>query len=177
MKKRYVIRLSEAEREELDGLVNRGRVAAAKRRRAQVLLLVDEGAAGPGMIDREAAERVGFSRRTVEMIRERCVTEGLHSALERKPRSREKTSALDGDGEARLVSLACSSAPEGHARWTLKMLADKLVELEIVDSISKETVRRVLKKHYQPLAEENVVHSSKGERRVRMPDGNGAGRL
>ena len=80
MKKRYVVRLSEAEREALDGLVNRGRVAAAKRRRAQVLLLVDEGAAGPGMIDREAAERVGFSRRTVEMIRERCVTEGLRAA-------------------------------------------------------------------------------------------------
>ncbi len=120
---------------------------------------MDEGEHGPNHVDTEAAEQTGFSRRTVEQIRERCVTEGLLAALERKPRSRNRSRKLDGEGEARLVSLACSDAPEGYARWTLHMLADKLVELDIVDSISHEAVRQVLKKHPQTLAEADVVHT------------------
>lgn len=107
--------------------------------------------------DKVAAERTGFTRRTVEQIRERCVTEGLAAALERKKRSRERSRRLDGEGEARLVSIACSDAPEGHARWTLHLLADKLVELGIVDTISHEGVRQVLKKHPQTLAKADVV--------------------
>ena len=102
MRKRYVVRLSLEERDQLEGLVNRGREAAYRRRHAQVLLLVDEGEHGPSLIDREAAERVGCTRRTVEQIRERCVCEGVPSALERRPRRRERTRVLDGDGEARL---------------------------------------------------------------------------
>ncbi len=152
MRKRYVVKLTQAEREQLEGLVNKGKVAAYRRKHAQVLLLVDEGEHGPAFIDKDAAERAGFSRRTVEQIRERCVTEGLDSALERKKRSRNRSQKLDGDGEALLVSLACSNAPEGYARWSLHMLADKLVELEVVDSISHECVRQVLKKHHQTLA-------------------------
>jgi len=177
MKKRYVICLSSEEREQLKGLVNRGREAASRRRHAQVLLWADEGEHGAGLTDREAAERVGCTRRTVEQIRERCVCEGLEAALERKKRCRERSRVLDGEGEARLLSIACSEPPAGQARWTLQMLGDRLVELDVVESISKETVRKVLKKHPQTLAEAHVVHSRRAERRVRLPDGSGAGSL
>jgi transposase len=162
MKKRYVVKLSSEERKQLEGLINRGREAAYRRRHAQVLLLVDEGEQGPALIDKDAAERTGFTRRSVEQIRERCVTEGLSSALERKKRSRHRARKLDGEGEARLVSIACSDAPEGYARWTLHRLADRLVELNVVDSISHECVRQVLKKHHQTLAEANVVYPGRG---------------
>jgi transposase len=162
MKKRYVVKLSSEERKQLEGLIKRGREAAYRRRHAQVLLLVDEGEQGPALIDKDAAERTGFTRRSVEQIRERCVTEGLSSALERKKRSRHRASKLDGEGEARLVSIACSDAPEGYARWTLHRLADRLVELNVVDSISHECVRQVLKKHHQTLAEANVVYPGRG---------------
>ena len=162
MKKRYVVKLSSKEREQLEGLINRGREAAYRRRHAQVLLLVDEGKQGPALTDKDAAERAGFTRRSVEQIRERCVTEGLSSALERKKHRRHRSRKLDGEGEARLVSIACSDAPEGYARWTLERLADKLVELNVVDSISHEYVRQVLKKHHQTLAKANVVYSGRG---------------
>lgn len=158
MKKRYVVRLNSEEREQLEDLVNRGREAAYRRRHAQILLLADEGEQGSYLIDREVAERVGCTRRTVEQIRERCVCEGLQAALERRKRSRERSRVLDGEGEARLVSLACSGPPEGRSRWTLKMLGDRLVELEVVESISPETVRLVLKKRHQTLAKAHVVH-------------------
>ncbi len=175
MKKRFVVRLAGEERKQLEELINRGKAAAYRRRHAQVLLLVDEGEFGPAKIDREAAEQVGFSRRTVEQIRERCVCEGLDSALERKKRSRERSTSLDGEGEARLVNIACNEPPEGYARWTLSMLCDRLIELEIVETISTETVRRVLKKHHQTLAEADVVHSSTSQRCIRLPNGRGAG--
>ena len=162
MKKRYVVKLTSEERDQLEGMINRGREAAYRRRHAQVLLLVDEGEHGPGLFDRDAAERTGYSRRTVEQIRERCVTEGLAAALERKQRSRSRTRKLDGEGEARLISLACSDAPEGYARWTLQMLADRLIALDVVETISHECVRQVLKKHHQTLAETDVVHTGTG---------------
>ena len=162
MKKRYVVRLTQEERDYLDRLVKRGREAAYRRRHAQALLLVDEGENGPSLIDREVAEQLGYRRRTVEQIRERCVTEGLNAALERKKRSRERTRKLDGEGEARLVSLACSEAPPGRSRWTLQLLADQLITLDIVDTISSECVRQVLKKHHQTLAETNVVYPCPG---------------
>ena len=130
----------------------------SRRRHASILLLVDQGEHGPSMCDTEVAEQIGITERSVAMIRKRCVDEGLELALERKKRVRERTRRLDGDAEARLVSLACSEAPEGQARWTLKLLANELVELEIVPSIAIETVRQVLKKHHQTLAKANVVH-------------------
>lgn len=177
MKKRYVVKLASDERNQLQGMINRGREAAYRRRHAQVLLLVDEGEHGPGLFDRDAAERAGYSRRTVEQIRERCVTEGLAAALERKKRSRSRTRKLDGEGEARLISLACSDAPEGYARWTLQMLADRLIALDVVETISHECVRQVLKKHHQTLAETDVVHPGTGRRPFRLSDGNGTGSL
>jgi len=135
-----VVRLSGVEREQLEVLVKRGREAAYRRRHAQeVLLRADEGERGNGLIDREVSERVGCSRRTVEQIRQRCAREGFPMALERRQRSR----VLDGEGEARLVSIACSEPPAGHARWTLRLLGDRLVELKVVESRSPETVRQV----------------------------------
>lgn len=177
MKKRYVVKLTSAERDQLEDLINRGRNVAHRRRRAQVLLLADEGTHGPGLTDKDTAERIGFSQRAVEQIRERCVTGGLNIALERKKRSKERAQKLDGEGEARLMSLACSDSPEGYARWTLHMLASELVELNIVENISHECVRQVLKKHHQTLAKAHVVHTVAGQRPLRLSDGNCTGGL
>jgi len=150
--RQYVVKLTADERQALEAIVSKGTVAAQKRRHATILLGVDEGKHGPALSDSEVAESIGVTKRTVERTRERCVSDGLELALQRKPRTRERTRRLDGEAEARLVQLACSEAPEGRARWTLRLLADKLVELEIVDSVSHESVRRVLKKHHQTLA-------------------------
>ena len=150
--KRYVVRLSPDERSALEAIVSTGTVAAQKRRHATILLAVDESEHGPAMSDAEAAESIGVTSRTIERTRERCVSDGLELALQRKPRKRERTPRLDGDAEARLVQIACSEAPEGRAHWTMRLLSERLVELEIVDTIHPETVRRVLKKHYQTLA-------------------------
>jgi len=146
MIKRYVVKLTSEEREYLEDLIHRGRHAADRRRRAQILLLVDEGKFGSAMSDTEAAQSVNVSRRNVEIVRERCVMEGLERAIERKKRTRERSRKLDGKAEAQLIQLACSDAPEGQARWTLRLLAERLVELEVVESISQECVRQVLKK-------------------------------
>ena len=143
---KYVVRLTGEEREELESLVNRGRVAAEKRRRAQILLKADAGAEGSGPTDPEVGNALDGGVATVHRVRQAYVEEGLQAALSRKPAVRQRERKLDGDGEARLVAVACSPAPEGRARWTLRLLADKLVELEVVDTIDKETVRRTLKK-------------------------------
>ena len=121
-------------------------MAAYKRRHAQLLRLTDQGEGGPGHPDREAAERVGVSRRTVENVRQRCVLEGLDAALGRKKRSRERSVVLDGEAQAQLVAIACSEPPEGRSRWTLHLLRDELQRRKIVRSVSHETVRKVLKK-------------------------------
>lgn len=147
MKKKYIIRLSEEERQGLNEVVRKGKVAAYKRTHAQILLLADEGRDGPGWRDAEVAERVGINARTVSRVRQRCVERGLEAALERQARVREKTRVLDGDGEAKMVALMCSEPPPGQSRWTLHLLGSRLVELGIVGSISHETVRQVLKKH------------------------------
>lgn len=144
--KKHVVRLTPDEREELECIVKKGRVAAQRRRHAGILLLADEGEQGPAMTDAEVAERMEVTTRCVEKTRVRLVSEGLVRALERKKRHRERAQRLDGEAEAQLIKLACSDAPEGQARWTLRMLAEKMVELEIVDTVSHETVRQVLKK-------------------------------
>jgi len=147
MKKKYIIRLSAEERQGLKDLVYKGKAAAYRRTHAQILMLTDEGSHGPGLSDAEVADRVGVNERTVSRLRQRCVERGLDAALERQARVREKTRVLDGDGEARMVALMCSEPPPGQSRWTLNLLGNRLVELGIVDSISHETVRQVLKKH------------------------------
>ncbi len=147
MKKKYIIRLTQAERKQLEDLVYKGRVAAYRRTHAQILLWADEGNSGPGLLDSEVAKTVGVNERTVSRLRQRCVEEGLEAALERKARIRERSRVLDGDGEAHLVAMMCSEPPSGQSRWTLKLLSERLVEQEIVESISHESVRQVLKKH------------------------------
>lgn len=147
MKKKFVVRLTAPERQGLKALVSKGKAAAYRRTHAQILLWADEGDHGPGLLDSEVADTVGVNERTVSRLRQRCVEEGLEAALERKPRVREKPRVLDGDGEAHLVALMCSEPPPGQSRWTLRLLGERLVELGVVDSISHESVRRVLKKH------------------------------
>ena len=146
MKKLYIIDLSATEREELTELVEKGTVAAYRRRHAQILLLADQGVHGPACLDREIASEVGVTPQNVERIRKRCVLEGLEAALGRRKRSRERATALDGEGEAQLVAIACSDPPAGRARWTLRLMADELKRRRIVQTISHETVRKVLKK-------------------------------
>lgn len=175
MRKLYIVRLTGEERERLKGLVHKGRVAADKRKRAQVLLLVDQGGDGPAHSDVEAAERVGVSRQTVEKLRQRCVLEGLDAVVERRARSRERSEVLDGEAQAQLLAMACGEPPEGRARWTLHLLSDELQKRQVVASVSHETVRRVLKKRHQTLAATDVVHPAEGGRRVRVRDGAGAG--
>ena len=104
------------------------------------------GELGPGLQDKEAAERVGVNHRTVSRLRQRCVERGLEAALEREPRCRERARALDGDGEAQVIALMCGDPPAGQSRWTLNLLSERLVELGVVESVSHETIRKVLKK-------------------------------
>ena len=145
--KTYVIRLSEGERNRLTALVSKGKVAAGKRLHAQVLLKADVSAAGAGWTDQRIVEALEVGERTVQAIRQRCVEEGLDAALERKKQCRpSRQKVLDGTKEARMVALCCGKVPAGQARWTLRLLADELVRLEIVDSVSHETVRQALKK-------------------------------
>lgn len=143
---KYVVRLTGEERGELTGLIRRGRVSAAKRRRAQILLKADAGPEGSGMTDGAVAEALDVGVATVHRVRRAYVEQGFGAALERQPAARCKVRKLDGEQEARLIAVACGPPPQGRARWTLRLLADQLVELEIVESIGKDAVHRVLKK-------------------------------
>ena len=145
MRKKYIVRLAEEERKWLGALVKKGRTAAYKIKHANILLQAD--ADGPAWMDKRIAEAFGCHIRTVENVRRRCVLQGLEAALERKKQARPpRERKLDGEGEAHLIALACSEPPEGRDRWTLELLADALVRLKVVDSISAQTVRRTLKK-------------------------------
>lgn len=147
MNKRYVVRLTEGERAALGQLVSKGKAAARKRTHAQVLLKADAGEHGPAWTDEQIVEAFEVGARTVQSIRKQFVEEGLTAAIERKKQCRlSRQRVLDGEKEAKLVAVCCSEAPRGRTRWTLRMLGDELVRLEIVDSISHETIRQVLKK-------------------------------
>ena len=146
MVKRYRVRLAEEEQEELMALVSKVRAAAYKQTHARILLLCDENQADGAMKDEEIAQALKVGTATVERVRRRGVVEGLEAALGRRQQLNRRQRKLDGAGEARLITLACSQPPEGRAGWTLRLLADQLVECEIVDSISTETVRQTLKK-------------------------------
>jgi transposase len=147
MKKKYPVILNDTERDELKRLIAAGTAPARKLTHARVLLKTDQGPEGPGWVDDAVAEAVEVSQPTVSRVRKQYVEEGLEAALNRRPPNREYHRKLDGKQEARLVALACSEPPEGRARWSLRLLADKLVELEIVEEeVSYQTVRRTLKK-------------------------------
>lgn len=146
MAKRYRVTLTQEEREQLGQMISRGKADARKLAHARILLQADEAEGGPRRTDEQIASVLDTSTRTVERVRERFVEEGLDAALLPKPSKRAYARKLDGRQEARLIALACSRPPAGKARWTLRMLADEMVELEVVESLSHETVRQALKK-------------------------------
>ncbi len=144
MQKKYVVRLADAEREILDGLVKKRRVSAQKVLRARVLLKAD--LEGPNWTDSKIASAFDCRTKTVENIRERLVTEGFEITLHGKPKSRVRGKILDGDQEAKIIALRLGPPPKGFANWTLRLLAEQAVALEIVESVSHETLRGTLKK-------------------------------
>jgi transposase len=143
---KYVVRLTAEEREYLIELTKTGKASAKKILHARILLRTDAAQGGENRRDREVKDLENISTDTIGRIRQLFVEEGLGAALNRKPHRRTKPRVLDGEQEAKLVAVCCSQAPEGRVRWTLKLLADQLVEMEIVKSIAPETVRQTLKK-------------------------------
>jgi transposase len=145
MKKKYIVCLTDSERQSLVEIVKKLKGSSQKVRRAQILLKAD--ADGPNWSDKEIAEAFYCRRQTVEDLRRRFVTEGLETAVSGQKRERPpRSKALDGEQEAKIIALRLGSPPEGFAYWSLRLLADKVVELEIADSISHETLRQTLKK-------------------------------
>ncbi len=146
MYKRYVVRLTDEERESLEVLVRRGRAHARKLLYARILLKSDASEGGPAWTDERIAEALETSADTVARERRRFLEDGLEVALMPRKPGRPRRRVLDGRAEARLVALSCSKPPEGRGSWTLRLLADRMVELGVVEGVSHETVRRTLKK-------------------------------
>jgi transposase len=146
MKKKYPVILTPAARDDLMTLIGAGVAPARKLLHARILLEADQSPAGPAWVDDRIAEAVEVSQPTVARVRRQFVEEGLEAALNRRAPTRSYERRLDGAQEAHLVALCCGDPPDGAARWSLRLLADRLVELEIVEAISHETVRRTLKK-------------------------------
>lgn len=146
MAKIYRVELTKAEREELEAITRKKHIARRKMLHARILLKADEGPHGPCWIDDRISEALEVGNRTVERTRAAFVEDGLEVAINGKPTRRCYRRVLDGSAEAKLVALACGPAPEGRTRWTLKLLGDRLVEMEIVEAIGENTVRRALKK-------------------------------
>ena len=145
MRKRHVVVLSEEERARLHTLIGQGVAPARVLTHARILLKANQGEAGPGWTDAATAAALEVHPATVARIRMQCVAAGLDAALYRKAPARQYHRRLDGEQEARLVALACSAPPEGHKRWTLRLLAERMVELQVVETVSYETVRQALK--------------------------------
>jgi hypothetical protein len=146
MRKKYQVVLSSDERTQLSQLIAAGTASARKLSHARILLKADQGPAAPGWVDERIGDALEVSQPTVFRVRKQFVQDGLDAALDRRPSRRTYLRKLDGEQEARLIALACGNPPPGRARWSLRLLADKLVELEIVEDISYQTVRRTLKK-------------------------------
>jgi transposase len=147
MHKRFRVMLTPTERGHLKHLLAAGTESVRKLTHARILLKADQGPDGPGWVDEAIAEAVEVSQPTISRVRKQYVEHGLEAALNRRPPSREYVRKLDGVQEAKLIALACAKPPRGQARWSLRLLADQLVELEIVeDAVSYQTVRRLLKK-------------------------------
>jgi transposase len=144
--KMYHVTLTDAEREQLTAIVSKGKGTARRMTRSRILLLADESRSDGGWKDAAIAQALGVHQRTVERIREKCVELGVEAALNHTRPKKTKAKLLDGAGEARLVQLACSEAPAGREDWSMQLLADRLIELEVVETISRETVRTTLKK-------------------------------
>lgn len=160
MSPRYRVTLSEQERNELEAITRNGKTSAKKFIHARALLLCDASPDGPAWNVADVAAALGVTTRTIEHLKRRFVEEGLEAALVRKPRDKPPREVIfDGAFEARLISLACSQAPAGHRRWTVRLLADKAVELNFAPSVSHMTVQRVLKKMNVNLISESTGKS------------------
>jgi transposase len=146
MEKRYRVTLTEDERQNLQSMVSAGKAAARKLVRARILLLADQAEGGPAKADPDVADALGCGRATIDRVRKQFVEEGLEAVLNPKPTMRVYERRLDGKAEAHLVAMACGAPPEGRARWTLRLLADRMVALGCVESVSHEAVRQTLKK-------------------------------
>jgi transposase len=144
--KLYKVTLTQEERQELSALVSKGKGDARRLTRARILLMADENQTGVSWKDADIAQALGVHVSTVERIREKCVAIGIEAALNHSRPRKRRSKVLDGNAEARLVQLACSAAPNGQAQWSLQLLADTLIELEVVETVSRETVRTTLKK-------------------------------
>jgi len=147
MSPRYRVTLSDSERKELELITKRGKTQARRVILARALLLSDADPDGPAWKVADIAAALGITSRTIEHLKKRFVEEGFEAALERKPREKPPREIIfDGAFEARLIALACSDAPEGRQRWTVRLLADKAVELDLAPTVSHMTVQRILKK-------------------------------
>ena len=146
MNKKYVVTLTQDERQQLQALVNHGKHAAQKIKRAWILLQADASPGGPAWSDEQIQKAYGVGLVTIYRVRQTFVEDGPDAVLSRRPKTRHRRRQLDGEQEARLIALACSVPPRGRKRWTLRLLAGKMVELGHCDRVCAETVRRTLKK-------------------------------
>jgi len=142
----YKVTLTNEERAQLTAIVSKGKGNARRMRRAHILLLVDENQPDGAWKDADIAKALSAHVRTVERTREKCVEQGIEAALNHTRPKKTRSKVLDGAAEARLAQLACTEPPDGHERWSMQMLADRLIELEVVETVSRETVRTTLKK-------------------------------
>jgi transposase len=143
---RYKVTLTAMEREQLQAIMSKGKHSSLQFRNACILLNCDEGEQGQKASNEQVAQILQITTKTVERLKQRFVEEGFEACMDRKPYPEVKEVKTDGDFEAHLVAISCSKAPDGYARWSLRMLADKMVELKYAETVSHETVRQVLKK-------------------------------
>ncbi len=160
MNKKYIVTLTLEERDGLLNYISLGKGPARQLTHARILLKADQGPNGPGWSDQQISEALEVSLPTIARVRERYVLEGVEGALKRHPHSNPRRRKMDGEQEAHLIALSCSQPPAGHKRWTMRLLASHMVELDYVDTVSHETVRQMLKKRTQALAEERMVYSA-----------------
>lgn len=160
--KYYKVTLQDGERHQLKAIISKGSHASAKVKRSNVLLSVDESSGGKGWTDLQAHQAYGMSTRQIERLRKRFVEEGFEVALNGQKRGHRQVE-FDGEVEAHIIALACGKVPEGYARWTLHLLADKAVEMDYVESISHESVRQLLKKRNKTL-EKAILGDTSGSK-------------
>ena len=176
--KKYVVRLSGEEREQLETLIRKGKSPAQRLLKARILLKADVSQAGEGWSDNRIIKALETSISMVYRVRKQLVEEGLEAVLSRKQRVTPAVARIfDGEKEAKLIALACSKPPKGRARWTLRLLENKVVELGIVDRASDSTIGRRSKKHSQAPSARAMGHSAQGQQRIRRRDGRRVGRL
>lgn len=174
--KRYKVTLTDEERQQLEAIVKKGNHQAAKFRRAQTLLAADESPGEKKWTDERIHDAYGMSVRQIERLRKTLVEEGFSIAACGRP-AQPRLPKFDGEAEAHLIALVCGKTPEGHGRWTLRLLAGKMVEFEYVEDISHESVRQLLKKRNQAVEEALLGDPAQAKCRFRLRDGTGAGRV